>query len=159
MIRVDNKLTRSMDWSSPAACSTGIRLAPGWRYVPSTMTMEALWDNVGRPGIAATDTSASTVTALTRAWLDAPAKTSAATAVTIDLPTEAAAVIRDQRASLAAISLPPELHDTQRKEVRAAIAEAFIVGYRAVMAIAAGLALASAGVAWLMIRPASCGGS
>src|ERR687891_2335771 len=77
----------------------------------------------------------------------------------IDLPTEAAAVIRDQRASLAAMSLPPELHDTQREAVRAAIAEAFIVGYRAVMGIAAGLALASAGVAWLMIRPTSHGGN
>ena len=71
----------------------------------------------------------------------------------IDLPAEAAAAIRDRRASLAAMSLPPELDDTQREAVRAAIAEAFIVGYRAVMAIAAGLALASAGVAWLMIRP------
>jgi hypothetical protein len=37
--------------------------------------------------------------------------------------------------------------------------EAFFVGYRAVMAIAAGLALASAGVAWFMIRPTSHGGS
>jgi hypothetical protein len=56
------------------------------------------------------------------------------------------------------MSLPPELDDAQREAVRVAISEAFIVGYRAVMAIAAGLALASAGVAWLMIRPASCGG-
>jgi hypothetical protein len=38
--------------------------------------------------------------------------------------------------------------------VRAAIAETFIVGYRALMAIAAGLALASAGIGWLMICPA-----
>ena len=51
------------------------------------------------------------------------------------------------------MSLPPELDDAQREAVRAAIAEAFIVGYRAVMAIAAGLALTSAGVAWLMIGP------
>jgi hypothetical protein len=62
-------------------------------------------------------------------------------------------------ASLAAMSLPPELDDTQREAVRAAIAESFIVGYRAVMAIAAGLALASAGVAWLMIRPIRTDGS
>ena len=71
----------------------------------------------------------------------------------IDLPAEAAAAIRGRRASLAAMSLPPELDDAQREAIRAAIAEAFIVGYRAIMAIAAGLALASAGVAWLMIRP------
>ena len=77
----------------------------------------------------------------------------------IDLPAEAAAAIRDRRPSLAAMSLPPELDVAQREAVRAAIAEAFIVGYRAVMAIAAGLALASAGVAWLMIRPTSHGGS
>ena len=57
------------------------------------------------------------------------------------------------------MSLPPGLDDAQRDAVRAAIADAFIVGYRAVMAIAAGLALASAGVAWLMIRPTSHGGS
>ena len=77
----------------------------------------------------------------------------------IDLPAEAAAAIRDQRASLAAMSLPAGLDEPRREAVRAAIAEAFIVGYRAVMAIAAGLALASAGVAWLMIRPTSHGGS
>ena len=57
------------------------------------------------------------------------------------------------------MSLPPELDDVQREAVRAAIAEAFIVGYRAVMALAAGLALASAGVAWLMIKPTSHGES
>jgi len=77
----------------------------------------------------------------------------------IDLPAEAVAAIRDRRASLAAMSLPPELGDAQREAVRSAIAEAFVVGYRAVMAIAAGLALASACVAWLMIRPTSHGGS
>src|ERR687891_682611 len=77
----------------------------------------------------------------------------------IDLPADAAAAIRDRRASLAAMSLPPELDDAQREALRAAIADAFIVGYRLVMAIAAGLALASAGVAWLMIRPTSHGGS
>ena len=77
----------------------------------------------------------------------------------IDLPTEAAAAIRDRRASLAAMSLPPELDNAQRKAIRAAIAEAFIVGYRAVMAIAAGLALASAGIGWLLIRPVSHGQS
>jgi MFS family permease len=75
----------------------------------------------------------------------------------IDLPAEAA--IHDRRASLAAMSMPAELDDAQREAVRAAIAEAFIIGYRAIMAIAAGLALASAGVAWLMIRPTSHGGS
>ena len=77
----------------------------------------------------------------------------------IDLPVEAAAAIRDRRASLAGMSLPPGLDDAQRDAVRAAIAEAFIAGYRTVMAIAAGLALASAGISWLMIRPTSHGGS
>jgi predicted MFS family arabinose efflux permease len=73
----------------------------------------------------------------------------------IDLPAEAAAAIRDRRASLAGMSLPPGLDDAQRDAVRAAIAEAFIAGYRIVMAIAAGLALVSAGISWLMIRPTS----
>jgi hypothetical protein len=42
------------------------------------MTMTALWDEVGTPGTSATDTSASTAIALTRAWLDAVARISAA---------------------------------------------------------------------------------
>jgi len=41
--------------------------------------MEALWDEVGTPGVAATDTRASTAIELTRAWLDAVARTSTAT--------------------------------------------------------------------------------
>jgi hypothetical protein len=69
----------------------------------------------------------------------------------MDLPTEAATLIRDQQVSLAAIRC--------RRSSMTRTSEAFIVGFRAVMAIAAGLALASAGVAWLMIRPASRGGS
>jgi hypothetical protein len=73
----------------------------------------------------------------------------------MDLPAEAAAAIRDRRASLAAMALPPGLDDPQRAAVRAAIADAFLVGYRAVMAIAAGLALASAAIGRLMISPAS----
>jgi hypothetical protein len=77
----------------------------------------------------------------------------------LDLPAEAVAAIRDRRASLAGMSLPQELDDAQRDALRAAIADAFIVGYRAVMAIAAGLALSSAGIGWLMIMPASHGRS
>ena len=46
----------------------------------------------------------------------------------IDLLVEAAAAIRDRRASLAGMSLPPGLDDAQRDAV-AAIAEAFIAGY------------------------------
>jgi EmrB/QacA subfamily drug resistance transporter len=75
----------------------------------------------------------------------------------LDLPAEAVAAIRDRRASLAGMSLPQGLDDAQRDALRAAIADAFIVGYRAVMAIAAGIALASAGIGWLMIRPTSHG--
>ena len=43
--------------------------------------MTALWGEVGRPGASATDTSASSAIALTRASLDAVARTSAATEV------------------------------------------------------------------------------
>jgi hypothetical protein len=42
--------------------------------------MRALWDEVGTPGAAATDISVPTAIVLTRAWLDAVASTSAATA-------------------------------------------------------------------------------
>jgi hypothetical protein len=47
------------------------------------MTMAALCDEVGTPGAAATDTSAATAMELTRALLDAVARTSAATEVTL----------------------------------------------------------------------------
>jgi hypothetical protein len=47
------------------------------------MTMAALWDEVGTAGASATDTSASTAIVLTRASLDAVARTSAATEVTL----------------------------------------------------------------------------
>jgi len=43
--------------------------------------MAALCDEVGTPGAAATDTSAATAMELTRALLDAVARTSAATEV------------------------------------------------------------------------------
>jgi hypothetical protein len=54
-----------------------------WCYAPKTITMAALWDEVGRPGAAATDTSASRAMELARAWLDAVARISAATEVTL----------------------------------------------------------------------------
>jgi hypothetical protein len=47
------------------------------------MMIRALWDEVGTPGTSATDTIASTAIELTRASLDAVARTSAATAVTL----------------------------------------------------------------------------
>jgi hypothetical protein len=61
-----------------------IDLASGiCRHVPRIMTMVAVWEEVGTPGSCATDTSASSAIALTRASLEGVASTSAATEVSL----------------------------------------------------------------------------
>jgi EmrB/QacA subfamily drug resistance transporter len=68
-----------------------------------------------------------------------------------NLPPAAAEVIESQRARLAAIEPPPDASPEVRAVIRRAIAHAFVCGFRRVMWVAAVLALASAGSAWLMI--------
>jgi hypothetical protein len=76
--------------------------------------MAALWDEVGTPGVAATDTRASSAIALTRASLDAVARTSAATVVILAwLPGVARTSVAIDVTRLSAISgdhLRPDLH-------------------------------------------------
>ena len=57
-------------------------------------------------------------------------------------------------ARLGAIDLPGQLEPRLAGEVREAIIHAFLFGFRIVMSICAGLAAASAAVAWRMIRAA-----
>jgi EmrB/QacA subfamily drug resistance transporter len=52
---------------------------------------------------------------------------------------------------LAGLPLPVSLDEPTRESIRDSIAEAFVFGFRLVMLICAGLSVASAGVAWLMI--------
>jgi EmrB/QacA subfamily drug resistance transporter len=63
------------------------------------------------------------------------------------LPPEARQQIEAQRLKLAAIELPPGLDAPTRTQLTAAIRESFVAGYRGVMLLAAGLALASAALA------------
>ena len=57
-----------------------------------------------------------------------------------------------QRIKLAAIEVPSSIDIATREATKGAIDESFIAGFRAVMLIASGLALASAATAWLVIR-------
>jgi hypothetical protein len=58
-------------------------------------------------------------------------------------------------ARLGAIDLPVQLDPQLVGRVRNAIVHAFLIGFRIVMSICAGLAVASAAVAWRMIRAAA----
>jgi hypothetical protein len=68
-----------------------------------------------------------------------------------NLPPAAAEAVEAQRAKLAAIEPPPGASAGVRTAIRHSVAQAFVSGFRRVMLIAAGLALASAASAWLMI--------
>jgi hypothetical protein len=59
--------------------------------------------------------------------------------------------LEDQRIKLAAIVIPEEIPPPQRRLVQQAIAESFVTGFRGVMLIGSGLALASALTAWALI--------
>jgi hypothetical protein len=69
-----------IDWSNSDACD---RLAPGMTLRAKDHDDRALRDEVGTPGPAATDTSASSAVEVTRALLDAVARTSAVTELTL----------------------------------------------------------------------------
>jgi EmrB/QacA subfamily drug resistance transporter len=57
-----------------------------------------------------------------------------------------------QRIKLAAIELPSDMDIATREATERLIDESFIAGFRAVMLIASGLALASAATAWFVVR-------
>ena len=57
-----------------------------------------------------------------------------------------------QRIKLAAIEVPSNMDIATREATKRSIDESFIAGFRAVMLIASGLALASAATAWFVIR-------
>jgi len=67
------------------------------------------------------------------------------------LPTSVLQEIRSQETRLAGLQAPTALDPSARATIAQSIGEAFVFGYRIVMLICAGLALASAAVAWLMI--------
>jgi MFS family permease len=57
-----------------------------------------------------------------------------------------------QRIKLAAIEVPPTVDIATRQAAERWVDESFIAGFRAVMLIASGLALASAATAWFVVR-------
>jgi EmrB/QacA subfamily drug resistance transporter len=69
----------------------------------------------------------------------------------MDLPESTRQLIFDQRIKFAEIPVPQDLPALQQEEVRRAIAESFVAGYRVITVIAACLALSGAACSWLMI--------
>jgi EmrB/QacA subfamily drug resistance transporter len=59
--------------------------------------------------------------------------------------------IQADEIKLAGLQVPAEVNLTMKTAIKESVAEAFVFGYRIVMLICAGLSLASAVVAWLMI--------
>jgi len=60
--------------------------------------------------------------------------------------------LNDQRFKLAAAEIPPGIDEKTRVAIKQAIDECFVFGFRSIMLIGAGLALASSLTAWLVIR-------
>jgi MFS family permease len=60
--------------------------------------------------------------------------------------------IESQRERLAAIDIPQNIEPDRRAIIRHSIDEAFLAGFRLVMLSASGLALLSAGTAWLSVK-------
>jgi hypothetical protein len=67
------------------------------------------------------------------------------------LPAGALHSIQSQEIKLAGLDLPAGLDAATEARVKALVSRAFIAGFRTVMLISAGLSLASAAVAWLLI--------
>jgi len=74
----------------------------------------------------------------------------------LDIPAEVRQQVAAQRLKLAGAEVPPQVDPATRALLVGAIGESFVAGYRVVMLLASGLALASAASAGLLIagRPA-----
>jgi MFS family permease len=60
--------------------------------------------------------------------------------------------IYEQRVKLAGLEVPPNIDPVAREQVKGAVADSFVFGFRLIMLTSAVLALASAASAWLFIR-------
>jgi hypothetical protein len=67
------------------------------------------------------------------------------------LPLDVLQKIQADEIKLAGLQVPPGLNPGTKAAIKESIGEAFIFGFRIVMLICAGLSVAGAGVAWLMI--------
>lgn len=70
----------------------------------------------------------------------------------IELPQAARQSIDSQRTKLAATEIPAGLSSSQHDALQGAIDESFVAGFRLVMLVGAGLALASAVSAWILVE-------
>jgi len=68
------------------------------------------------------------------------------------LPSEVIKNLKSNRTRLAAIEIPADLDSNTFAEIKSSVNDAFVYGFRLVMLICAGLAVASAGHAWLLIE-------
>ena len=73
----------------------------------------------------------------------------------LSLPSGVLADLRSNESKLAGLRAPANLDQKTQEEINNLIRLAFVFGFRIVMLICAGLALASAAVAWLMLPKAS----
>lgn len=71
------------------------------------------------------------------------------------LPKSASQSLQAQRTKLAAAALPQDHDPATQQLIRRAVDESFVAGFRAIMAIGATLAVASAGTAFTLIRTTS----
>jgi len=69
----------------------------------------------------------------------------------LSLPPGVLQMLQADEIKLAGLQVPPGLNLSTKAAVKESIGEAFVFGFRLVMLICAGLSLASAAVAWLMI--------
>lgn len=60
--------------------------------------------------------------------------------------------VYEQRVKLAGVELPPDVDPGTREQLKGAVADSFVFGFRVIMSTAAALALASAASAWFFIR-------
>jgi EmrB/QacA subfamily drug resistance transporter len=60
--------------------------------------------------------------------------------------------VYEQRVKLAGLELPPSSDSVAREQLKGAVADSFVFGFRVIMFTSAALALASAASAWLFIR-------
>jgi EmrB/QacA subfamily drug resistance transporter len=70
---------------------------------------------------------------------------------TLSLPPEAAREIRSKEIELAGMELPRNLDESTKGEVRGAVNEAFVSGFRVIMLCCAGLSVASAAASWYFV--------
>jgi hypothetical protein len=60
--------------------------------------------------------------------------------------------VYDERVKLAGLEVPSDIDSATREQLKAAVAAAFVKGFRVIMFTSAALALASAASSWFLIR-------